>query len=467
MEKRAAAVSGGKLVRRIKLFSGMDIYSIQDYLEKMAAKGLIFEKRQYGFVYCFREDEPRKLHYCIDISGKASEFDGVFMSSELQEYVECCQQCGWQYIWSDNEFIFFSTDKDEAEPIHTDSEIQLNTINENMKGNNLGLLVLAVLGSINAISGYRSSNPVNIIQNGAGIILYGFVAVFILVYLCRYLWFYFRNKRRTADGMPVSFFSKRGSQIFRGCIIIIIAIFVAQYFSDMIESVEGIGLTLCIAGCFLAVYILYRVFFGKKVHEKGRGWTICGAVLISAAVIGCVLVVLLISIYKTNNSTTAKIEYYDEIEKCNVTEYVEHDKLPLVLENMGVSVKGAIGDSRYDNSAHSLLGSIIDCTQTVYVKDGPYAELEYSLTTCRFGWVKSFILKKYLDEKGNWNSLKFKNITEAERDMWHAERVYEGINKSSYVRLVLYENSILYISNNQVDYCLQNTKAVIDALDLQ
>lgn len=63
--------------------------------------------------------------------------------------------------------------------------------------------------------------------------------------------------------------------------------------------------------------------------------------------------------------------------------------------------------------------------------------------------------------------MKFKNITEAERDMWHAERVYEGINKSSYVRLVLYENSILYISNNQVDYCLQNTKAVIDALDLQ
>ena len=234
----------------------------------------------------------------------------------------------------------------------------------------------------------------------------------------------------------------------------------------MIESVEGIGLTLCIAGCFLAVYILYRVFFGKKAHEKGRGWTICGAVLITAAVIGCVLVVLLISIYKTNNSTTAKIEYYDEIEKCNVTEYVEHDKLPLVLENMGVSVKGAIGDSRYDNSAHSLLGSIIDCTQTVYVKDGPYAELEYSLTTCRFGWVKSFILKKYLDEKDNWHSLKFKNITESEKNMWHAETVYEGINKSAYVRLVLYENSILYISNDQVNYSLQNTKAVIDALDL-
>ena len=38
MEKRAAAGSGGKLVRRIKLFSGMDIYSIQDYLEKNGGK---------------------------------------------------------------------------------------------------------------------------------------------------------------------------------------------------------------------------------------------------------------------------------------------------------------------------------------------------------------------------------------------------------------------------------------------
>ena len=99
--------------------------SLEEYLEKMAAKGWILENIN-GQWLKFNKSEPKKLKYSFDIMNKVSFLDGK-NSDESLEYREYCEKVGWKFVCeSDRREIYCSELDEDRIEIHTDEIEKFN-----------------------------------------------------------------------------------------------------------------------------------------------------------------------------------------------------------------------------------------------------------------------------------------------------------------------------------------------------
>ena len=107
-------------------FSFYDVDGIERHLEQMAERGWFLETAG-SFLWTYRRGGPKALHYSLIYYPKASAFEPE-KSDGQQTFEEFCDHAGWKTVASNAQLLVFANEREDPVPIHTDPEVELESI---------------------------------------------------------------------------------------------------------------------------------------------------------------------------------------------------------------------------------------------------------------------------------------------------------------------------------------------------
>lgn len=402
-----------KLIRKMFFFNGFELGAVEEFLEEMALNGFMFQK-QRGMFFYFKECEPKKLRFSVDVFKKASIFD-TRPEPVTQEYIEYCQECGWHFLYTSGKLQIFYSEMENPIPIHTDDRERFNLINKQTFWTNgiswltilfgcLYFLIFVLLGKF----------AESLIMLGNIILFYLVVLLVMAGDIVRYLIFYFKNKKCIAQNKGLWFYSKSNTvknQCFRMVFLIVV------FFAFMISIWKNTGFGFTVMAVVIVLDIAIAFFEvnrqGNKKLSRVDNIAITLAVTVLAAG-GCMVISLggiLATLFFGDNSEVVK--YYDETEGIYVIQSIEHDEIPVTLEYLGVDVK----EVKYTDSSCTTYNSVFG-TYDIY---GQYL---YTDKMDAYGYVE------YGDK----------------------------------ARVVHYENQLLYISTDTFEFTQDVIEKIVDTM---
>ncbi len=454
--------------RKQMLLQLYDHTGFERKLEQMARKGWKLEKCGTFLGWKFRKIEPRELRYKVVYFPDASEFDPA-PGDRQAEFIELCEQSGWEYVDHAAQMLIFCTDKTDAMDIETDAMMQVETIHKAMKKNYLpgqiGLLVLAMLELI--ILSYRLGEElVSAMTTDA--LLVAFSAYTIMTLLCVYhLICYFLWRRKALKGASDGeFVETRGSNLFEKlCLSVLLVVFAAW----MLSIADDAYLLRVAVKSFVAIIGMVVVANGatllmRKLNVDADINKTITVVLVGAGTIFALLFITFDVIGNQSNSDIPEKPYVDTYEFAGRTHYVYDDPIPLTLEMLGVEA-----DYEYRSRCEDVIGSVLI---TVYngQEIAPWGtpvvnppELYYTVTIPRFKDMVDACAEDILDDKRIRNLYGIPELCDPKA--WEAEAAYTCVDENGetgYYTLV-YTDRIVEISFPQVPTAEQ-IKIAVDAL---
>lgn len=107
-------------------FREYETAAMAEYLEAMAAKGWMLERMIRNGIFCFEQQKPRQLRFCVAVLPDSSEFEGKDRA-EARLYREYCEEAGWKFLYGGTLWQIFISEDEAATPIETDLALQLET----------------------------------------------------------------------------------------------------------------------------------------------------------------------------------------------------------------------------------------------------------------------------------------------------------------------------------------------------
>lgn len=112
-------------------YSFYDHTGMEQHFEKMAAQGWLIEK--LGYFWRYRRIEPQALRFSVVYYSEASEFDPTKPSEGELTFYDFCAQAGWNKAASRAQMNVFYNEDVNAVPIETDAALQVETLHQSMK----------------------------------------------------------------------------------------------------------------------------------------------------------------------------------------------------------------------------------------------------------------------------------------------------------------------------------------------
>lgn len=112
-------------------YSFYDHTGMEQHFEKMAAQGWLIEK--LGYFWRYRRIEPQALRFSVVYYSEASEFDPTKPSEGELTFYDFCAQAGWNKAASRAQMNVFYNEDANAVPIETDAALQVETLHQSMK----------------------------------------------------------------------------------------------------------------------------------------------------------------------------------------------------------------------------------------------------------------------------------------------------------------------------------------------
>jgi len=428
-----------------------DHTGIKKRLEEMAEEGWKLEKIGEMGAYKFRRMTPKQLRYSVVYFPEASEFDpepGV----RQREFIELCEQSGWEYIDSTAQMLVFCTECVNPIPIETDAQMQVETVHKAMKKSFLpGQFVLLGLAILQLLMfGYRiATETVNVLLQNA--LLVSLICYLLIFVLCAhhiteyYLW----RRKATATAADDIFVETKGHNWLEKIVLIVVAAVFVFWLSSMLgdaHSLYIVGYSFAVMGIYIAV-----IFAAKALMKKLKASRETNRIVtFGSVVVGTVLVIIVLGhgVMNTNigeNDVDIPDNVVGTYEHKGSTRYVYDDPIPLTLEMLGI-------DDDYDDRSrvHDTLSSAM---MTVYngQEIAPWGteglpELDYTLTIPKFGFLMELCVEDVLDDRRIRNL--YGDSREIDSSAWQAERVYEYIldGQCSGRYTVIWHDRILEIS---------------------
>ena len=100
---------------------------VKKWLEEMALKGYKLAEVKGGNRFVFEKTEPGKLHYAVEVLPNGSAFD-THPSGKSEEYIEFCENVGWNYVDSTGNIYFFCSENEKVVEIETDEKLKFQTV---------------------------------------------------------------------------------------------------------------------------------------------------------------------------------------------------------------------------------------------------------------------------------------------------------------------------------------------------
>lgn len=112
-------------------YSFYDHTGMEQHFEKMAAQGWLIEK--LGYFWRYRRIGPQALRFSVVYYSEASEFDPTKPSEGELTFYDFCAQAGWNKAASRAQMNVFYNEDANAVPIETDAALQVETLHQSMK----------------------------------------------------------------------------------------------------------------------------------------------------------------------------------------------------------------------------------------------------------------------------------------------------------------------------------------------
>lgn len=456
------AMESNTYIKKVFLHTAYDLKTIEDYLENMAANGLMFVK-QVGIFFYFKKCEPAKLRFCVDVFGKASMFDSRPESDTL-DYITYCEESGWHYLYSNGKLQYFFTEDETATPIQTDNSMRLKLINSHtMVNDGITWIVLSIIILTQLFSGlfYRNLADMLIRFNGT-FITYTLLPFIILPQIVRYLYFYIKNRRRVASGEDLYFYSPKNTKTFLYTIFTIVAIILILM--GIIICSDNLWFGIILFAIMALVIVGGYIFEMKRKRQNySRSDNITLTAIITVAMIYFLGIIIFFIVFSTGIlfNKFEKFEIYDDAEHSTTTIYTGDDEIPITFDTIGVSFENTLYSSTEEYNYRSFFGTYDNYSQYIYTEDSePTATLEYDIINTPY----NFIINSYVyDNVSNFNG---KDISSAEADLWDAINVYALKNEytDSTGRLVVYNDKVVRISSDSIDFSDKNIKAILNVI---
>ncbi|MBQ8825700.1 MAG: DUF2812 domain-containing protein [Oscillospiraceae bacterium] len=103
-------------------------------LEDLAAEGE-FIKWNAGFLAWFKKSEPRKLKYCLEIA--------MFRPNRKRR--ELYRESGWEYVGSGNSVSIYSSENENAVPLHTDRAEYAHLVKKYRNAANASVIICYII----------------------------------------------------------------------------------------------------------------------------------------------------------------------------------------------------------------------------------------------------------------------------------------------------------------------------------
>ena len=346
-----------KSKREFVLKSSWDREGIESFLEKKAAGGWMLESIN-DIIWRFRKEEPKSLHFSVVYFPKASSYDPE-PSEKLLMFQDLCEHTGWKLAAGDGQTQIYYNEADDATPLETEEELAVLAIHESAKRYYLPVCCfLVVLGLIQfGLFCYRlATNTMYILSNNAAI-LSGICSLLVLVLpvvsVLQYHRWHKHAEELIESGEEIG--KRNGPPDLR--VSIIGMMFIALAFT-IISLVGGRSGILILAMAFVGILGITLVVleFSKLMKKRRVSGRINRNLTYTAAIVGALLIAgLLLSVMVREVQEPNAYRMAPEVRNTNgFTEYIFHDALPLVVEDLrSTSYQGYSYEMEY--TAESIL----------------------------------------------------------------------------------------------------------------
>ena len=255
----------------------MDLYNKEFFIEKLerlAKKGWILKKICVGYGV-FEKEEPRELHYSIEIfepvKRKKGFFNVDFEENEEEAYIELCEQASWNYIGKSGVYFIFCSEQETVTPIQTDPSLEFHQLKNKFFNYFLPVFALWMILIVNnfknvmfhlfSYEDYLSSFALSIVPISILVLAYGLLPI-----LADSLWLFLKWRGKKAK----NFLIIKGVTIvhrwlFRLIwILLFIAFCLDSYYKNNWTGIMVLGVFLVILVCFL----LGMYVWNKKIKEQ-------------------------------------------------------------------------------------------------------------------------------------------------------------------------------------------------------
>ena len=441
-----------KTKRKFLMKQIYDHTGIKRKLEKLAEDGWKLEKIGGMGGYKFRRTEPQKLQYSVVYFPEASEFDADLMTGQ-REFIELCEQSGWEYIDSMGQMMVFCSKLTNPIPIETDAVMQVETVHKAMKKSFLpgqfGLLALAILQLV--LFAYRiKTEPVNLLLQDAllvSLICYGLIFVMSAHHISDYFLWRKKALAAAADGVFVE--TKGSAYIDRAALIVVTAVFAGWLLSMLGDtySLYIVGYTFAVMGAYIAVIFGVKALMKKLKYDRDTNKLVTFGLIITGTVLVAFLLVFEIMDAdipeRKNEISDGPVSSYIYNER---EYYVYDDPILLTLDELGIEADYE-SCSRVHDVQRSLLMTVYT-GQEIAPCDGEdeLPELYYTLTIPKLNMLLDLCAEDILDDRRIRTEYGEGKMIDGEA--WQAEQVYERTveGRSGVHYTVVWEDRVLEIT---------------------
>jgi len=138
-----------KYIKKIHNVSWNGLSEVKDWLGEMALKGYKLVEVKGGNRFLFEKITPRKIHYAVEVLPHGSAFD-THPSQKSEEYIDFCENVGWNYVDCTGNIYFFCTENDEIVEIQTDEKLKFQTVKRAVyRGKIYSAIMCIIIASLN------------------------------------------------------------------------------------------------------------------------------------------------------------------------------------------------------------------------------------------------------------------------------------------------------------------------------
>lgn len=421
-------------------YSFYDRTGIERHLEKMAARGWLIER--LGSIWRYRRAEPKKLRFSVVYYPDSSEFAPEQPSEGELTFWDYCAQAGWVRAAHRGQMSVFYSGDERAVPIDTDAALQVETLHETMKREQITSYLIisgiALWQLVRVWRGFASDLTASLAVPSE---LFGLCDWLLLMLLSLgelggyYLWRR-RAKRAAEAGQFLPTRSHPGLQ--RAILALVLLGFGVTIFDS--SRTERPMLLVGLAG----VLLVYAAVQGTKAVLKRRGAGTGKNKAVTYAVSFALSFALMFGILRAERAGVLRPEpenatpYVVEYSGGDTAQYYAyHDALPLSVQDLKKTDYDRYS-CELSESASALAAQTVG-KQSMREGDGESnaLELSYRVTDVRFAPLFSLCLRSELSYFQNYTITfyrthhPFRNLVFRETDAapWGAERAWRLYNK--------------------------------------
>lgn len=443
--------------RKFFKFELYEYAAIEAFLSDMAMDGWMVEsmvkRRGRGAVFTFHKIEPKKINFTVDICDKSS-INETYRSESTLEYIDYCQEAGWNLVCSLGKIQVFYPKDEKSLPIHTDNDLKLKIINKGMFPWFLYNLLFIFMFFATFAYLYLTDRDFSFLTTNYSMLLWflqliNFTSLFVINILDYGFW-YFKSKYRIKKGKTIisnnnkRYFHLLSTTWIIGEICLLLSIYSYSLANNFITS--KIGLISILIPLILVIIYIYLSYFRNRRNLKSTSLIFRKSYIYLLYRFSTVTICIILLIYSQF-----------QLSNLDQSTLYGNANIPITIADLNTEI----------STTSENLTSRAKIDETFLAKHCWYYSSD-KVTSSGIAYYifrspYKFIVNNYLGIAINYDShLKY---TEVDPTPWEANSVYISYINDREVILVAYDNKVLqFFSDSSLNK--ENIELIRDKLDL-